>query len=87
MIRVLDVGIDENLRDLSRYLRQQGVPHRIIEESGKQVIFVRDENQVAPVRELVQQFLNGQLQFKPAAIPALDQRGAPVPAARYHSLY
>lgn len=75
MIKVLDVRIDENLRDLSRYLRQQGVPHRIIEESGRQVIFVRDENQVAPVRELVQQFLNGQLQFKPAATPALNQKG------------
>ncbi|MEZ5491790.1 MAG: rhomboid family intramembrane serine protease [Gammaproteobacteria bacterium] len=75
MIRVLDVSIDENLRDLSRYLRQQGIPHRIIEESGRQVIFVRDEYQVDPVRELVQKFLSGQLQIKTAAKPAAGHDG------------
>ncbi len=66
MIRALEVDIDENLRDLSRYLWQQGVRHRIIEESGKQVILVGEENQVAPVRNLTRQFLDGQLRFEPA---------------------
>jgi GlpG protein len=65
MIRVVGVSIDNDLRDLSRYLRQQGVQHRIIEESGEQVIFVRDRQQVESVKTLVEDYLSGAFQLRP----------------------
>jgi len=67
MIRVVGVSIDNNLRDLSRYLWQQGIQHRIIEESGEQVIFVRDRHQADVVSKLVEDYLTGRLQLKAVA--------------------
>ncbi|MBT8145687.1 MAG: hypothetical protein KJN90_02475, partial [Gammaproteobacteria bacterium] len=64
MIRVVGVSIDNDLRDLSRYLWQQGVQHRIIEESGEQVVFVGNQQQVEPVKKLVADFLAGDLQLQ-----------------------
>jgi len=64
MIRVVGVSIDNDLRDLSRYLWQQGIQHRIIEESGEQVIYVRDQHQADSVNGLVADFLSGRLQLK-----------------------
>lgn len=79
MIRVASVSIDVNLRELSIYLRQQGIQHRIIEESGEQVIFVRDENQCAEVRDLLAQYQSGMLQFRPPEGHANDLQSGPVP--------
>jgi GlpG protein len=64
MIRVVGVSIDNDLRDLSRYLWQQGVQHRIIEESGEQVVFVRDRQQVDTVKNLVEDYLSGAFQLR-----------------------
>lgn len=74
MIRVVSVSIDVDLRDLSRHLWQQGIQHRIIEESGEQVIFVREQRLVPVVRELADDFLAGRLQ------PEIPQRMPPPPA-------
>ena len=64
MIRVVAVSIENDLRDLSRYLWRQGIPHRIIEESGDQVIFVRDRQQADVVKRLVEDYLSGKLQLR-----------------------
>ncbi|MCB1671698.1 MAG: rhomboid family intramembrane serine protease [Gammaproteobacteria bacterium] len=78
MIRVLEVDIDKNLRDVSRYLWQQGVQHRIIEESGKQVVLVRDEHQAAAVRELVQQYLDGRVKIAAPTPISASQTQRPI---------
>lgn len=76
MIRVVGVSIDNDLRDLSRYLWQQGVQHRIIEESGEQVVFVGNQQQVEPVKKMVADFLSGDLQLQ-AVKPVSAKAGRP----------
>ncbi|QFU76400.1 rhomboid family intramembrane serine protease [Halioglobus maricola] len=49
---VLDVSVEEDLLPLTALLRSRGVPHRIYEEEGRQILTVFAENNVAPVREL-----------------------------------
>lgn len=69
MIRVIGVSIDRDLRTLSRYLWQQGIAHRIIEESGEQVIFVGQAEQAEPVRRLVEDYLAGRVRLDAVAVP------------------
>ena len=42
MYRAMQCRLDEDLSQLVIFLRQQGVPHRITEERGEQVIWTRD---------------------------------------------
>ena len=51
MIRAASLSIDVNLLSLSQLLQRQGVPHRIVEESGQQVIWVEGEGEAALVRQ------------------------------------
>lgn len=53
--RALQCGLDEDLTNLTRFLRSQGVPHRITEERGQQVVWTRDETAAHVVRELYAQ--------------------------------
>lgn len=76
MIRVVGVSIDNDLRDLSRYLWQQGIQHRISEESGEQVIFVGDKRQVDAVNRLVADYLAGRIKLT-TAIPASNSAASP----------
>jgi len=55
--------IDLNLKPLSEYLGQRGVQHRIIEESGKQVIWVEYQGQVSTVNELIKLWQSGAVDF------------------------
>ncbi len=73
MIRVVGVGIDNDLREFSHHLGQQGIQHRIIEESGEQVIFVRDRHQVDTVRKLIEDYLAGILKLQ-AVVPEAPVR-------------
>lgn len=50
MIDVASVDLEVNLLGFSRLLTLQGIPHRIVEESGRQVIQVADASQAAWVR-------------------------------------
>ena len=50
MYRAMHCRVDEDLGPLTHFLRQQGVPHRITEERGQQVIWTRDEVDAEIVR-------------------------------------
>lgn len=55
MYRALHCRLDEDLSQLALFLRSQGVPHRITEERGEQVIWTRDEADAALVRDFYTQ--------------------------------
>ncbi|SDS08724.1 GlpG protein [Halopseudomonas litoralis] len=50
MHRAMHCRLDEDLSQLTHFLRRQGVPHRITEERGRQVIWTRDEVDAEIVR-------------------------------------
>lgn len=51
-IKALEVSLEQDLRRLSVHLWRSGVPHRIVEEAGRQVVLVGDEGHVAIARDL-----------------------------------
>ncbi|MFP6824604.1 MAG: rhomboid family intramembrane serine protease [Pseudohongiellaceae bacterium] len=51
MIRAASLSIDVNLLHFGYLLQRQGISHRIIEESGQQVIWVSGEAEAALVRQ------------------------------------
>ncbi|MCH7672743.1 MAG: rhomboid family intramembrane serine protease [Proteobacteria bacterium] len=67
MIRAASLSIDVNLLSLSQLLQRQGVPHRIVEESGQQVIWVEGEGEAALVRQALADWSanSGNLQADP----------------------
>ncbi|MDA1370147.1 MAG: rhomboid family intramembrane serine protease [Proteobacteria bacterium] len=69
MIRAASLGIDTDLLQYSQFLRSQGIKHRIIEESGQQVIWVGSE--------LEKQFVSTSL---PQFIEAIDTGRLPATA-------
>ncbi len=50
MIRAASLPLDIDLRSFSQFLQQQGVGHRITEESGEQAVWVQQENEAEFVR-------------------------------------
>jgi len=60
----LSVPIEEDLLPLSALLHQRGVPHRIIEERGEQVLMVQDEDNVAEVKALYDAWRAGELRIE-----------------------
>ncbi len=57
MIRAASLGIDINLFQYSQFLHSKGVNHRIIEESGQQVIWVSSDVEVQLVSGSLPVFL------------------------------
>lgn len=58
--KALEVSLDEDLRELSRYLWALGLPHRITEQSGRQIVWVGDAAQIDPLRELYARWRRGE---------------------------
>lgn len=56
----LEVSLDEDLRELSRYLWRHGFPHRITEQSGKQIVWVPTSAHIDPLRELYARWRRGE---------------------------
>ena len=54
------VSLDTNLAQFLHVLQQQGIGHRVTEDSGEQVLWVASDAQAEQVRELYQQFQAGQ---------------------------
>ncbi len=52
MFRAMSCPLDEDLSGLARFLRSQGVVHRITEEGGRQVVWTLDEQDARMVRSL-----------------------------------
>jgi GlpG protein len=74
-IRSLEVAIEQDLRPLSVYLWRSGVPHRINEEAGLQVVWVNGEQNAARVRELYARLERGEtLPPVAAAVPGVVPR-------------
>lgn len=52
MYRALQCRLDEDLGRLTLFLHSQGVPHRITEERGEQVVWTRNEEDAELVRSI-----------------------------------
>ena len=57
MIKVTDIGLSEDLKDFTRYLSQKKIFHRVVEESGRQSIYVYDKLDAEFVKESLRDFL------------------------------
>lgn len=74
-IEVQRLPLDQNLSALSRFLLSRGLPHRITEERGEQVVYVQDPSAVEPLRRMIAEFLSGSIELPaeaPAAVPQSD---------------
>ncbi|MCG8416097.1 MAG: rhomboid family intramembrane serine protease [Pseudomonadales bacterium] len=56
MIRAASLDIDINLKSFSEQLHRLGLAHRIIEESGQQVIWVNNESEVQLLQQALSQW-------------------------------
>ena len=56
MIKAASLPIEIDLLSLSQFLQKQGLAHRIIEESGQQVIWVNSQQEVELVRQVLAQW-------------------------------
>ncbi|RLQ22408.1 rhomboid family intramembrane serine protease [Seongchinamella sediminis] len=75
---VLQVPLEEDLLPLTALLRRRGVPHRIYEEEGQQVLAVFDRQHVQPVASLYQAWRRGQVTIEPG-----DPRPVAASASRF----
>ena len=76
MHRALQCRLDEDLGQLTRFLHSQGVPHRITEERGEQVVWTGSEEDAELVRSI---YIRG----VPAEQGELPFRTAPVARTRW----
>jgi GlpG protein len=71
----LSVGLDEDLLPLSALLSQRGLPHRIYEEGGRQVLKVAGAEQARQVRALHQAWREGRVSIE---LRRAERRATPV---------
>ncbi len=60
----LNVAVEEDLLPLSALLHQRGVPHRIFEEGGQQVVMVAQAAQAPQVQELYRAWRAGEVRIE-----------------------
>ena len=60
MIKAASLSLDIDLLSYSHFLRQQGLNHRIIEESGQQSVYVEYDRDVAFIQKSLEDFLRKQ---------------------------
>lgn len=84
VIKALSVDQEQDLRRLSRILWQHGIPHRVSERGGQQVIWVTAEADAERVRNLYQQWREGRMTVTPREPgvsyrpPSIQRRPAPL---------
>ncbi len=79
--------VEQDLRELSEYLRSRGLAHRITEEQGQQCIWVLDDTVVPALNEFLARYSQGSINLntQPAremnaySPPSLLQQAAQVP--------
>ena len=59
MIKAASLGIDIDLLSYSQFLKQQGLRHRSVEESGMQAIYVESSIEVQFIQQSLEKFING----------------------------
>lgn len=60
--------LDQDLSELSGYLRERGLQHRIVEENGQQCLAVVDAAVIPALQEFLDQYLLGQVELHPASV-------------------
>ena len=60
MIKAASLSLDIDLLNYSHFLHQQGLKHRIVEESGQQSIYVEYDREVAFIQKSLESFLREQ---------------------------
>ncbi|TGD74771.1 rhomboid family intramembrane serine protease [Mangrovimicrobium sediminis] len=71
---VLTTSLEEDLLPLATLLRSRGLPHKVYEEDGQQVLAVYDAAHVAPVRELYRAWRAGEVRIEMRGERAVDRR-------------
>ncbi len=66
MFRAQEIPGNTDLSSLSYFMYSQRIPHKISEESGKQIIWTADAEQAELVRELYDRWQSGELQLPEA---------------------
>lgn len=70
-LKALEVAPGENLLELSQYLWRHGLAHRVIELQGRQVLLVKQKNQIDPVRDLYARLRRGEPLPEQPALPVV----------------
>lgn len=60
--------LDQDLSELSGYLRERGLQHRIVEENGQQCLAVVDAAVIPALQEFLDQYLQGQVELHPTSV-------------------
>ncbi len=66
-VRAAELPLDVNLSEITHYLIQHGVAHRISEEQQKQVIWCADEYTASIILQVLQYWQAGKLHLSPGA--------------------
>ena len=66
MFRALEIAGSTDLSALSYFMHSQRIPHKISEESGRQVIWTVDAEQGELIRELYERWQSGELELAKA---------------------
>lgn len=64
-IVVIETSLEDSLQGFSRYLWEQKVPHRIVENEGRQLLLVGTENDAKQVSQAYKDFQLGKAQLPP----------------------
>jgi len=67
--RALSVSVEENLLPLSALLHRRGLPHRISEIAGRQVLEVETEEQAQQVQDLYRRWRGGEFEIEVSRAP------------------
>ncbi len=86
-IAVKYFSLEQDLQELSDYLRTRGLQHRITEEQGQQCLWVLDERVVPALQEFLTQYSQGDIRLESAPVaeapayssPSLAQQAMQVP--------
>ncbi len=76
-IAVKYFSLDQDLQELSDYLRARGLQHRITEEQGQQCLWVLDERVVPALQEFLAQYSQGGIRLDSAPVAETAPYSAP----------
>ena len=68
-IVVIDVPIEQGLQQFSKYLWQQGVSHRVMENGDRRLLLVGDKQLASQVRHAYERFLAGEAESAKIEVP------------------
>ncbi|MDZ7781979.1 MAG: rhomboid family intramembrane serine protease [Halioglobus sp.] len=69
LYRALSVSVEEDLLPLSALLHRHGLPHRISEVAGRQVLEVETEEQAQQVQDLYRRWRSGEFEIQISRAP------------------